>query len=195
MSVDGGARVGSTRHDTLTSVGFERLLSALDGDRERAAIAYEGLRRRLIGLLRWWGAPEPETLADTTLDRVARKLQEGTAIADGSVAAYVRGVARMVFYEDRRAPRAVATLETLIVAQPEADDDAAAACLERCLDRCSSSDRALLLRYYDTGKAADVRRALADELDISATALRIRAHRLRARVERCVTACLDGPPA
>ena len=47
-----------------------------------------------------------------------------------------------------------------------------------------------LTAIYGVGRAAAVRRELADELGISMTALRIRAHRLRAPVERCVTACL-----
>jgi DNA-directed RNA polymerase specialized sigma24 family protein len=192
MSVDGVTRADTRRHDALSSEGFERLLATLDPDRERAAIAYEALRRRVIGLLRWWGASEPETLADTTLDRVARKLEGGTAIIEGSLGAYVRGVARMVYYEDRRAPRAHSAFEEPVAPEASHPDSAAARCLDRCLDRLPSGERTLLLRYYDVGKAADVRRALADELGISATALRIRAHRLRARVEQWVMACLEG---
>src|SRR4051794_39710959 len=40
---------------TLGPDAFERLLAALNPDRERAATAYEQLRYRIIGLLRWWG--------------------------------------------------------------------------------------------------------------------------------------------
>jgi DNA-directed RNA polymerase specialized sigma24 family protein len=189
MSDDGGGG-GEVGKEALTGRAFERLLAALDPDRERAALAYEALRKRLIGLLRWWGASEPETLADVSLDRVARKLEDGTTIGEGSIGAYVRGVARMVFYEDRRAPRPVTAVAEPAAADRHGEDDAAAACLERCLDTFPDADRTLLLRYYDGGKAAHVRRALAEELQISATALRIRAHRLRTRLERCVTTCL-----
>jgi hypothetical protein len=46
-----------------------------------------------------------------------------------------------------------------------------------------------VLRYYGEGKAADVRRSLASELGVSMTALRLRAHRTRLQLERCVSAC------
>src|SRR5258708_30616564 len=98
MSSEEYPRRESRRAWTLSSPAFDRRLAALDPDRDRAATAYEELRRRLIGLLRWWGVPSAEDLADETLDRVARKLEGGVTIENGSIGAYVRGVARMVFY-------------------------------------------------------------------------------------------------
>jgi DNA-directed RNA polymerase specialized sigma24 family protein len=190
MASDGGA-VGFTKGRwDLTADTFERLLDALDPDRERAAVAYERLRYRIIGLLRWWGSPAAEQLADDTLDRVARKLQEGAQIPPGSLGAYVRGVARLVFYESTREPLAPLNgREPEPVASSEVTD--AADCLDRCLASWGTADRDLLLRYYDAGKASDVRKKMADELGISGTALRIRTHRLRARLERCVATCLQ----
>jgi DNA-directed RNA polymerase specialized sigma24 family protein len=174
----------------LTAEALERLLTALDPDRERAAESYERLRDRVIGLLRWWGADEADALADTTLDRVARKLEEGAAIAPGSVGAYVRGVARMVFLESARHARMQATAGLPPWESTEAQETAAA-CMDRCLARLEDGDRLLVLRYYAEGRASAVRRKLADELGISATALRIRVHRLRERLEQCVSSCLD----
>jgi len=63
------------------------------------------------------------------------------------------------------------------------DDHRALADLDGCLATLAAEERRLLLSYYGHGRAADVRRKLADELGLSPTALRIRAHRLRARVE------------
>jgi DNA-directed RNA polymerase specialized sigma24 family protein len=174
---------------TLSPEAFERLLEALSSDREGAAIAYEQLRHRVIGLLRWWGALQPEELADQTLDRVARKLEAGAPIADGALGAYVRGIARMVFYESTREPVAARLTREPAAPAPE-DVEAASECLDRCLASLDAADRTLLLRYYDAGKAADVRKCLADELGISVTALRIRTHRLRAQVERGMAVCL-----
>lgn len=175
---------------TLTGEAFDRLLAALGPDPDRAAVAYEHLRERTIGLLRWWGASRPEELTDETLDRVARKLAEGASVAEGSLGAYVRGVARLVFYEARREPLAPLSGREVALAPSTSEIEAASQCLDRCLAALSSGDRTLLVRYYGVGRAAAVRRELADELGISMTALRIRAHRLRAPVERCVTACL-----
>jgi len=166
---------------------FNRLLTALDGDRDRAAHAYELLRERTIGLLRWWGAAEPEDLADIALDRVARKLDEGAVVAPGSMGAYLRGVARMIFYESRRRPQVLAHEVALVAPAP--DDTDLLGCLDTCLGRLSHLDRDLVLRYYAEGKAADVRRRLAAEMALTMTALRIRAHRIRMQLEACVQAC------
>ena len=190
MLTDGPPHTPRRRQWTLTPRAFDLLLAALDADRERAALAYERLRYRLIGLLRWWGAAQPEDLADESLDRVARKLESGATIGEGSFGAYVRGVARMVYHEWTREPRS--SPEAHEPAAPVRTDDveAASECLERCLGSLAASDRSLLLRYYDGGKSSDVRRKLADELGISITALRVRSHRLRSEVVRCVAECL-----
>jgi len=182
MEVESQRRPGARRAWTLTSQAFDGLLGALDADRDRAADEYEKLRDRLIGLLRWWGASQPEDLADETLDRVARKIQEGVSVAEGSLGAYVRGVARMVFLEWTRRPRAErAAVEAVSVSVGE--DHEALTRLDECLAVLSADERRLLLRYYGEGRAADVRRQLAGELGLSSTALRIRAHRLRSRIE------------
>ncbi len=176
----------------LTGSAFEGLLTSLSGDRDEAALAYEQLRRRTIGLLSWWGAPDVDHLADQVFDRVARKLQEGAVVPDASLGAYVRGVARMVYYESTRQAQAVVPAAEPIA--PDAADSAEAShvCLDRCLATVARDDRELVLRYYGAGQRAEVRRRLAEDLGISAATLRVRSHRLRERLERCVTACLAG---
>jgi DNA-directed RNA polymerase specialized sigma24 family protein len=191
MASDNGAQGAPKERWILTADTFERLLATLDSDRERAAIEYERLRYRIIGLLRWWGASSAEQLADQTLDRVARKLTEGAEIPAGSLGAYVRGVARLVFYESGRERLALAPLTGHEPAAVAPDDAARAGeCLDGCLASWHAADRDLLLRYYGAGKASDVRKRIADELAVSPTALRIRTHRLRTRLERCVADCM-----
>jgi len=190
MSSAGRRRAG-TKPWILTGDAFERLLSALAPEREAEAIAYEQLRQRTIGLLSWWGASKPEELADETFDRVARKLSEGAPIAPESLGAFVRGVARLVFYEAGRERFSPLTGREETPPVESGDVEAASDCLESCLGSLAASDRALLMRYYGAGPAADLRRRMADELQISMTALRIRTHRLRASLERCLTACLS----
>lgn len=182
MEGDGQARSTVRRPWALTPGAFDGLLAALDSDRDRAAAAYERLRERLIGLLRWWGASPPEELADETLDRVARKLEAGADVPSDSLGAYVRGVGRMVFHEWTRRPRPEhAAIEA--AAMIGGDDHQALTALDGCLSTLSADERRLLLRYYGEGRASEVRRKLADELGLSPTALRIRAHRLRVRIE------------
>ena len=191
MSAETFPSHGMRREWRLTPRAFERLLKALDPNRERAALAYEALRERLIGLLQWWGSPRGADLADETLDRVARKLEEGAVINQGSLGAYIRGVARMIFLESTRESSAQLDDREAIAPPPAENSEAALSCLDRCLESLSPVDRKLVLRYYDSGHKALSRQKLADDLDISMTALRIRTHRLREKLELCVTACLD----
>ena len=175
---------------TLTSEALERLLAAIDPDRDRAAQGYERLRERLSGLLRFWGAEDAESLADATLDRVARKLHEGAHVPGESLSAYVRGVARMVFYESGRSARAVQSgIQSFPAVQPDDSGEILQNCFDQCLGGLGAEDGRLVLRYYGEGKASTLRRQLAGELGVTMTALRLRAFRIRERLERCVSAC------
>ena len=174
---------------SLTAAAFERLLATLDSDRERAGVAYECLRQRVTGLFGWWGSAQADELADETLDRVARKLEEGAVIHPASIGAYVRGVARLVFYESTRHP--IQQLDVHDLVSPESFDDSVALhCLDECLGTFEASQRELLLRYYDGSNRSRTRQNIADELRITITALRIRMHRFRDRLEACVTGCI-----
>jgi DNA-directed RNA polymerase specialized sigma24 family protein len=178
---------------SLSSGAFERLLAILADDRDAAADAYQHLRARVVGLQRWWGAADPEALADVTLDRAAKKLEQGIDVDRAGFGAYVRGVARMVFYEAARQPKHVA-----IEVEPAVDvpigDDRPARCLDKCLATLSGDDRQLVLKYYDGGaNQIMARRRLARDLGVSPTALRIRTHRIRVRLEQCVGTCLQRP--
>jgi DNA-directed RNA polymerase specialized sigma24 family protein len=175
---------------TLSGAAFDRLLAMLADDREAAAEAYGQLRTRVAGLMRWWGAGDPDTLADLALDRAARKLHEGADVERSDLGAYVRGVARLVYYEAARAPAPVA-LEREPIADDQAMDQAPLDCLDECLATLTAGDRSLVLRYYDRGNQIAMRRTLAEELGISPTALRIRTHRVRTRLEACVMSCVQ----
>ena len=172
---------------SLSSDAFQRLLSVLDADPDSAARAYERLRVRTIGLFRWWGAADADALADAALDRVARKLSEGTSVRGEAIGAYVRGVARMILHESRRADERRAAAAA--VPPPAAADERVLGCLDSCLARLETPERDLVLRYYADGKAADVRRRLSVDMGVSPGALRLRAHRLRVQLEGCVSGC------
>ena len=178
----------------VDATGFRRLLSRLDPDPERAGEAYEDLRRTLWKFFTWRGALRPEECADETLDRVARKLEEGVAIE--AVRNFAYGVARLVFLESTRSPdnwssQEPADLERAVA--PAAPDDGLAACLDGCLDALPHESRALILAYYTAERRVkiDNRVELARELGLSPNALRSRAQRIRERLERCMRECLE----
>ena len=70
--------------EPLGSEPFEALLLRLGSDRETAGERYLQLRQRLVAVFEYRHCPRPEELADETLDRVARRLQEmGSAVRRG----------------------------------------------------------------------------------------------------------------
>jgi DNA-directed RNA polymerase specialized sigma24 family protein len=182
----------------LTAEAFATLLARLGPDAERAGAAYEALRRALIGFFTWRGAATPEECADDTLDRLAARLNAGALVED--VPRFTRGIARLVLLEHWRRPDArwapieEATAAGHLMAEAPGDD-ALQECLNRCLDDLLPDRRELILKYYvaEGRTRLDNRRRLAQALGISETALRNRAQRLRDRLERCVTECLDRP--
>jgi DNA-directed RNA polymerase specialized sigma24 family protein len=189
------ARAGEPRW-SISAGTFERFLAGLDPDREKAAERYEQMRQRLVVFFSVRDVSGPEDQADVTLDRVCRRMDEGEPIQD--VAAYVLGVARRIELESRRRSRQERRLSWLLRTAAPADRDAAAAsehalrCVDACLEKLPAEDRELLLRYYRDDKRAKIedRRRLAEGLGLSPGALRLRAFRIRGRLEPCVRECL-----
>ena len=184
----------------LTAEGFDTLLSVLAGDREAAGEKYELIRLKLLKYFEWRDCATPEELADETLDRVARRLATGEQIRAAEIMVYVYGVARNVLFEYRKAEqrdRAAAAAQVPLRDEAADDEDQRRAerrseCLARCLEKLPADARQILLRYHQAGhgKIAD-RQQLARELGIPINALRIRVHRLRNELHRCILRCLD----
>jgi DNA-directed RNA polymerase specialized sigma24 family protein len=178
---------------SLSSAGFALLLDRLADDRERSAEAYERLRRALVKYFDWRGAAQPETCADDTIDRLARKLEEGTTVED--VDSYARGIARIVLLEQQRLPAPASLDDHPGLAHPapaSADTDRRHACLDRCLDELPAESRVLVVDYYAGDRSEKIanRRRLASRLGLTDNALRSRVQRLRERLEACLHDCL-----
>ena len=148
----------------------------------------------------------PDDLADETLTRVARRLEEQGAFTDTPPARYCYIVARFVFLEhvrsaDRRQTsldetRAVADAAALarLAGVDRTAEEAPFDDLERCLQQLSANDRLLILDYYagdDRDRIAS-RRALAARLQLTPNAVTIRACRIRDKLEACVKAHSSG---
>jgi len=178
---------------TLTEVAFNQLLDCFDSDRQRAGEKYEQLRRKLEKFFEVHRSPIAEELADETINRVARKLEEGLVIQN--VAGYSIGVARLVFRESLK--RQSKTVE--LGDEPSSAVDPGHAnpsevqlrCLDGCLEKLNPETRMLIIEYYQLKKQAkiDHRKVLAEKLGIPVNALRIRVHRLRGQLEECVIRC------
>jgi RNA polymerase sigma factor (sigma-70 family) len=185
----------------LTQGAFEKLLNSLSPDRNEAATQYETMRRRLVRFFDWRGIDAADEHADETINRVARRIDEGQAI--DNLRSYFYGVARMVYMEALRdQEHAPVPIEEAIhdlrqeISQ-EIEQDPRVVCFDRCLDSLPPQNRYLIVNYYEEEKRAkiELRQDLADRLQIPMNALRIRAHRIRVNLEKCITTCLQAPAA
>lgn len=184
---------------SLTAVALTRLLAGLDADRDRAGEAYEALRRTLVKFFDWRGATHPEECADETLDRLARRLDEGTDVEDP--VRFARGIARLVLLERWRRPEArvlrADDAQLAMVPAPVPHEPAAeprAGCFERCLGELPEEGRQLILEYYThSGRGRiETRKRLSESLGLTENALRSRAQRIRDRLERCTAGCVEA---
>jgi DNA-directed RNA polymerase specialized sigma24 family protein len=182
---------------TLDREAFERLLQTIAPDREAAAREYGVLRARLVEFFEAREAPSAESLADEALDRLARKIEEGEPVR--SPRAYLYGVARLVWLEaEKQRARERAALRELQARPPRPEPagavEARVHCLECCLRRLPEESRALILAYYETAGASpfERRKRLAEQLGVSYDTLKMRAHRIRARLEECLHCCLQN---
>jgi RNA polymerase sigma factor (sigma-70 family) len=191
----------------LTQDAFDVLLAHLDRDPRRAGQKYEDLRGALITFFECRGSTSPDAHADQTLDRAARRLLEGKEIYAGNPASYFYGIARNVLREHWDSARpGSSSLDDVSPArlaqhpvhlqqaeQERQEHEQRLACLERCLRGLDARQQELIRGYYqgETAVKIENRKRLAGKLGIELNALRIRALRIREKLEDCVRGCLD----
>lgn len=180
---------------------FARFLVWLDNGSHSDGQEYLSLRRRLVLYFERKSCENAEELADETLERVNRRLDEVGSIHAETPAKFCYITAKFVFLEylrsGRRKERSVepADLENLSNGDPLNDTVELKERLSRCLDGCLSEllaeDRSLIVEYYfgERREKIEHRRAIAKKLEISPNALAIRACRIRERLESCVRNC------
>ena len=164
------------------------------------------MRRRLVSYFDRRNRPAPDELADDTLNRVARTLEESNAIGIRPPARYCYVVARFVLLEDLRRrehthtrlgdPPGQAASPVPDISNEEPDEGAGLReqrleCLERCLQGLKPAQRELIMEYYRDTRREKIerRRELAAKLGISMNALAVRACRIRDTLEACVARC------
>ena len=180
----------------LTQGLFDKLLASLDADRDQAGLKYEGLRRRLLKFFEWRGCSAREDLTDETLNRLAKNIAAGEQIQN--LGAYCSGVARNVFLEVLRSRNrelnAIRSYPESGASVRDEITDRRLECLNHCLEESTAENRQFFLRYHQGEKSAriEAREQLAKELGIALNALRIRAHRIRTKLESCVEQCVSG---
>ena len=181
---------------TLTQEAFDRLLLALGDDRDSGGKKYLEIRNNLIRFFEWRGCPFPEDHADETINRMARRVAEGEEVLNPS--GYAMGVARLLVLEiikgRQREQLALNEMTANTEAYaPESDGEGRIDCLRQCLEGLSTDNRQLILEYYQGEKGDKIRnrKKLLERLGIPVNTLRMRALRLRERLQACVEDCLS----
>jgi DNA-directed RNA polymerase specialized sigma24 family protein len=181
---------------TLTQEAFDRLLIALGGTRDSGSEKYLEIRSQLTRFFEWRGCSFPEDHADETFNRIARRIDEGEEILNP--AGYAMGVARLLLLEiiksrqrEQTALNEIGTASDAFVAADDGEDRLE--CLRNCLQTLSPDNRELILQYYqgEKGEKIQNRKKLLDRLGIPVNTLRMRALRLRERLQSCVDECLS----
>ncbi len=162
----------------LKQEDFDRLLAWLDPDPNSAGLSYERIRWRLIAILASRGCAVPEELADETIDRVARRVADIRDTYVGDKAIYFLGVMNNVHHEYLKRPK--------MARPPETVDDVEVKekthlCLDECLDKLTADKQAKI----------DLRKQLASDFGVSLNTLRLRALRIREKLQACIEQCLQ----
>ena len=198
-SVTSTKRTSATGKYAITQQAFDKLLVCLASDRNEAGVQFEVIRSKLVRFFEWRSVLTPDEYADETLDRVARRIDEGQEV--NNLRGYIYGVARMVLKEEiREREREFVPLDEIgdrIPEEPPAppEPEAREVCFDRCLDKLAPESKSLILDYYQEERRAkiELRQQLAERLRIPPNALRIRAHRIRINLEKCIINCLQAP--
>jgi len=170
---------------------FARILALLSPDSEEAGRRYTRLHAKLTGFFTMKGISDPLNAADETFDRAALKLSAGAIIPD--LDKYCVGIARNIARERRRhMQRETLAFHRFI----EEVDEFPVEQLQRiygilkpCFEQLAVEEQQLLLAYCQEirGRArADHRRQIAERMNVTVPALRIRVTRLRNRLTDCV---------
>ena len=191
------------RSAELREQTFRRLLAWLDQGVNTNGQSYLAIRERLLGYFDRKNCLNADELADETLNRVARRLdEEGGNIETETPAKYCYIVARFVFMESLRETQRDARAIENISSQHDLNDresdgeekehkEKLLECLDRCAAKLEASQRELIFGYYSGEQRVKIenRRSLAQTLEITVNALSIRACRIRDRLESCVKEC------
>jgi hypothetical protein len=193
---------------SLTESSFRQFLKWLDEGVDSKGEKYLEMRRRLVGYFDRKNCSSPDELADETLNRVARRLEEEGSIDSISPAHYCYIVAKFVFLEylrltehnswgiDELSPLSDSTLSPPAIMEQRSEvenEQRRLNCLEQCLKGLELQNRELIVGYYQGEQRSKIenRRALAVAAGITMNALGIRVCRIRDKLEACVCRCLN----
>jgi len=176
---------------------FAALLAFLcPEDPDEASRRYLQLHQKLAGFFQLRGMSDPVNDADDALDRAAKKISEGLEIPN--IDRFCIGIAKKIILERARKKKREESVFLKFI--DHSQDDSTEVLVDRitnlmkpCFEQLPSDDRDLLTSYCKVPREytrAEHRRRLAESLQSTISALRIRVTRLRRDLEDCVNALI-----
>jgi predicted transcriptional regulator of viral defense system len=176
---------------TVSPEAFAKFLEFLSTDTEEAARRYMRLHEKLVGFFNMKGISDSPGAADETIDRAVIKMAAGTPVSD--VNHYCSGIARNLAKERlRQMQRENSAFRNFIEHLANSSEEQVERIyhiLKPCFDQLASEEQNLLVAYCQVirGSARIVhRRRLAETMQTTMLALRMRVTRLRKTLTDCV---------
>lgn len=171
---------------------FQKLLLWLGEDMSKGESNYNVVKTRLIRIFASRGCVDAEMLADEVLNRVAVRID--TLIlkypdANRCCLAFVDNVHKEYLRDQIKWTKVIPPEPPRPSEELEKEDQ----CLRECMGNLDQRERNLMERYFGEEKAVrrENRKKLAQDLRLTANALRIQAHRVRKIALRCLRECLE----
>ena len=157
----------------LTESAFQRLIGWLDESLESGGQRYVVIRRRLVQYFDRKNCSFPQELADETLNRVARRLEEGE-ITGSTPSQFCFNTARYVFLESLRQREHNEPLHQDLASSPQFQEEGEweqqrSNCLDKCLQTLDPEERIVILGYYQGERRVRIenRKLIAAKLGVS----------------------------
>jgi DNA-directed RNA polymerase specialized sigma24 family protein len=174
----------------VTRESFEVFLKWLSPEQEKLGEEYEKLRFRLFTFFSSRRCFYAEELADEVINRIV--LIVGKEVIENKIG-YIYGVARNVYLESLRKEKNHVNIDDLsLPAKAPAEIDFSHECLQKCLQKLPSDRREFILEYFseDKSKKIALHKKVSGDMQISRTALRMRALRVKQQLSDCVKDCM-----
>lgn len=184
---------------SLTQEDFDALLQWFAPNREDAGAKYEEIRNGLMRYFSFKGCSEVESLADETINRVAKKFSNLDRNNENKHITYFYGFADKIYLEYRRGieRKSVELEQTTYSIEKTFDQtneikEQRHECLEKCLATLAAQDKNLIIQYFSKDKIEKqkLRQNLAEQNSLTIGTLRVQIYRLKGTLKNCVGKCL-----
>jgi DNA-directed RNA polymerase specialized sigma24 family protein len=171
---------------------YEKLLLWIDKDCDEAARKLLLIQSRVTRILISRGCAIAEELAVETQNRIAVRIDKVRESFPDPLRGFI-GFLDNVHFEYLRDEKIRNTAIPPPQPRPSEELEREDRCLEECLKALTPQEKNIVVRYFggDGAERREERKKLAREMNLTANALRIQAHRLRKKSLECLRGCLD----